>query len=573
MFRITLLLLLAAIPVTLQAQAQPTPGTFIVHEWGTFLSVQGSDGKTIGGMVESDEPLPGFVISRSLDGFNRSVARRGVFSKMETPVTYFYTDRSRYVSFEAKMPQGLLTHWYPSISSMTPDFKKGESLKPEQGSSINFGRFLVQPESSFVKDYKRTPLLPKVPANDPWLSMRQPDSAIVSFATGNSTPREEEKFLFYRGLGAFQLPLEAKSSGQDEALSLHFKNDAKQPLAGMFLIEVRDQKIRYAELSPMNSEGQYTVMPETILSTPLPLDAGIPLAKQAVARALVQTGLYPKEAHGMVDHWQRSYFSTPGLRVLYMLPRDLTDAYIPITVNPKPQELVRTMVGRLELFTPYSEALLLRCMEQLNEGTMTRAEFDAKLAHYGRFREAVLRRVMTMQASTAIKTLAEKLLSELTVVTIKSDDAPATHVNCSNFLMKSVSMGLKADAVPPQLAKEWGNRDESFLQKCTICMFVKKAMQEYAQEKSVDKPCQLSVEWLAQLKSENVVTREDALRRLVERYITMGLKTIPMTAEAKVQLKKDLDEARKEAILIMKSGGGQKPYCPSCDGACQIPHK
>ena len=104
-------------------------------------------------------------------------------------------------------------------------------------------------------------------------------------------------------------------------------------------------------------------------------------------------------------------------------------------------------------------------------------------------------------------------------------------------------------------------------------MFVKKAMQEYAQEKSVDKPCQLSAEWLAQLKSENVAIREDALRRLVERYIIMGMKTTPMTAEARVQLKKELDEARKEAILIMKSGGGQKPYCPSCDGACQIPHK
>ncbi len=421
MLRITLLLLLAAIPVSLRAQTQsPTPGTFIVHEWGTFLSVQGSDGKTIGGMVESDEPLPGFVITRSQNGADRSYARRNILSKMETPVTYFYTDRPRFVQFEAKMPKGLLTHWYPGITSMLPEFKQGETLKPELGSSINFGRFRVEPESTFAKSFNRVPNLPTVPANDPWLSMRQPDSAIVSFATGNTSKREEEKFLFYRGLGAFQLPLHVKSTGQDATLQLDFKNDAKHPLTGMFLIDVCENKIRWSELSPMVSDGALTVIPEKLFTPALPLEIGVPLAKQAVARALVQTGLYPKEAQGMVDHWQRSYFTTAGMRVLFILPRELTDEYIPISMLPKPTELVRTMVGRIEIFTPYAERLLLRCMEKVQNGSMSRVELDAHLAQYGRFREAILRRVMMMQVSTTIKTQAESLLNEL--LTMKVSD-------------------------------------------------------------------------------------------------------------------------------------------------------
>src|SRR5260370_26508587 len=61
----------------------------VVHEWGTFLSVQGSDGGSLGGMVDSDEILPSFVESRGLGTWQRSQMRL----KMETPVTYFYTDR------------------------------------------------------------------------------------------------------------------------------------------------------------------------------------------------------------------------------------------------------------------------------------------------------------------------------------------------------------------------------------------------------------------------------------------------------------------------------------------------
>src|SRR5947199_3247507 len=85
--------------------------TFVVHEWGTFLSVQGSDGGTLGGMVDSEERLPIFVRERSLDGGNRACWMH----KMETPVTYFYVDRPGTVQVRVDMPDGLLTHWFPAV--------------------------------------------------------------------------------------------------------------------------------------------------------------------------------------------------------------------------------------------------------------------------------------------------------------------------------------------------------------------------------------------------------------------------------------------------------------------------
>src|SRR2546423_4506282 len=109
----TLAVMFAAAPALAVSPPAPVQGNspLIVHEWGTFLSVQGSDGVTLGGMVDSDEALPPFVESRSIAAWRRSLMR----IKGETPVTYFYTDRPRVVQVKVDMPEGVLTHWYPNV--------------------------------------------------------------------------------------------------------------------------------------------------------------------------------------------------------------------------------------------------------------------------------------------------------------------------------------------------------------------------------------------------------------------------------------------------------------------------
>ena len=43
------------------------PAEFTVHEWGTFLVMNGSDGVTLDGMYHEEHSLPGFVHARSKD--------------------------------------------------------------------------------------------------------------------------------------------------------------------------------------------------------------------------------------------------------------------------------------------------------------------------------------------------------------------------------------------------------------------------------------------------------------------------------------------------------------------------
>ncbi|MBT9561209.1 MAG: hypothetical protein IV100_34765, partial [Myxococcales bacterium] len=67
--------------------------------------------------------------------------------------------------------------------------------------------------------------------------------------------------------------------------------------------------------------------------------------------ALTESGLTLDESVAMVDTWAVSYFHTPGLRVLYVLPRSWTDELLPLTLSFEPTRTVRTLVGRVEVTT------------------------------------------------------------------------------------------------------------------------------------------------------------------------------------------------------------------------------
>ena len=70
----------------------------------------------------------------------------------------------------------------------------------------------------------------------------------------------------------------------------------------------------------------------------------------------------------MVRTWDDSWFSEPGVRVLYTLPRAWTDRILPLTLEPKPRELARVMVGRAELITPPMEWELLKQVVRFADG-------------------------------------------------------------------------------------------------------------------------------------------------------------------------------------------------------------
>jgi hypothetical protein len=360
----------------------PDDGDFVVHEWGTFTSFSGSDGVRLEFRPLIDNDLPAFVLNRARQagdpGLFLSKSRIIARQRMETPITYFYTDRVRTVNVRVDFPKGLLTEFYPPVAKMEPAHQPfthtASHVVPAEGSSLDWGRVTLLPQSALAPALGDSQLAEAVakrsfvalpPGGDPDPEMytgdhyyfaRDTDSAIVhvrsEFNAGSTdfAPYGDhfEKFLFYRGIGDFELPLVATA---EEGGRFVISNRGTDPIRGLFLVSVADHQLKVRRLQDLAvGESLTAVAPETEMNFH---DLG-----NAVAEVLRQEGLYAPEATAMVRTWQGSWFGEPGTRLFYLVPSRVTEELLPLTITPAPREMVRVLVGRMEILSREEERQL-----------------------------------------------------------------------------------------------------------------------------------------------------------------------------------------------------------------------
>ena len=132
----------------------------------------------------------------------------------------------------------------------------------------------------------------------------------------------------------------------------------------------------------------------------------------APSAALVGEGLYAREAKAMVNTWKDSWFEENGLRVLYVLPRAWTDRTLPITLAPRPRELVRVMVGRAEVIPPDQQERLSNAIIRANDGDdAARALAIREFKNLGRFAEPAIN-LATRKAPQPLMQTAWNLLRD-----------------------------------------------------------------------------------------------------------------------------------------------------------------
>ena len=220
---------------------------------------------------------------------------------------------------------------------------------------------------------------------------------------------EYERFLFYRGLGEARLPLRLDAR-QGGTLSADREPTHGEGIRHVFVLRVE------------NGRGVYRYLPQLrpgeLASSVIPaMDSAQPLAEftKAIASDLASrleaSGLYAKEARAMVNTWSSSYFQTEGIRVLCVLPQSWTDHFIPMTVVPKPKQVVRVMVGRLELMTPERERRAEAAVRSLADPDGTqRVQAFAYLREQGRYVEPIIRRVQRTTNDENVRVLCRRLL-------------------------------------------------------------------------------------------------------------------------------------------------------------------
>ncbi|MCG8648822.1 MAG: hypothetical protein MI861_03265 [Pirellulales bacterium] len=423
--------------------APPAEGKLIVHEWGTFTTFSGSDGVFLDfrPLAAEHSDLPGFVFDRASASGGIFVSKRRLRGRvrMETPVTYFYTDRIRDVKVSVDFPEGLLTEFYPPVEKMLPVFNEQVAFKqgePLGNSRLDWGTVTLIPTSELVpsiEDQKQrqrvanhivNQVLPTGRNHQHYAQARATDSALVHVhnnfgPTIGGTPINApqsylEKFLFYRGVGDFQLPYRTEfRDGQ-----IVMCNQGHLPINSAILIQVNGDKIATASIDRLDAEQSLA------FGSPQPVDQT--QLSQLVQDALVAEGLYKKEAASMVETWKQSWFTEEGTRVLYMVPGQLTDELLPLHVEPRPQETLRVLVGRMEVMSPEKEQQWLKAVArsaQLREQFLARIkgvkdnkeqfQISAEITQFGRLAEPALVRVSKITNDAKLRREAELLIAQL----------------------------------------------------------------------------------------------------------------------------------------------------------------
>jgi HEAT repeat protein len=82
-----------------------------------------------------------------------------------------------------------------------------------------------------------------------------------------------------------------------------------------------------------------------------------------------------------------------------------------MTIDPRPDELVRVMVGRIELLTPERERAAEKAISDLTSPDPTvRERAFATLREQGRYVEPIVRRTMESSSDERVKQLCRRLL-------------------------------------------------------------------------------------------------------------------------------------------------------------------
>jgi len=308
-----------------------------VHEWGTFTSVAGSNGEPVlwqsyGGPSD----LPCFV--ERFGGFKNTLPGT---VRMETPVLYFYGSREETADVKVSFPRGTITEWYPRATT--------------SANTIEWRNVRISPRAEFVFS---------TGDQSHYYTARHTDSASLQVGA------DKEKFLFYRGVGTFPLPLSAMLTDEGKLL---VRNVGKETVAGLVVFENRGGVRRYWVAGDLRGE--------TVLD-PSSLQGNWPGLLSDLERILVAQGLYPKEARAMIETWTDSWFEE-GTRLFYIVPQAAIDSVLPLDVQPAPVQTARVFVGRMEIITSAIQDEVRQAVTNYDRATLQK---------YGRFLEPIARR-------------------------------------------------------------------------------------------------------------------------------------------------------------------------------------
>ena len=346
----------------------------VVHEWGTITSVHAGSGTPRGALNKIDvaDVLPDFVHRYEPEQTRHDPARRfaksplvpgrpDVTMRLETPVIYFHPPAGGKfetpIDVEVKFRGGILNEYYPAADAgLAVDFprieeKREAGVLPREWNFEILNEYVVGSlkwRGVRIHDTVIAPLTD----NPVWLAPREVQAGSVFVPEAG----EGERYLFYRGVANLEALLQTRTStGAVRIAAPHVLTWLEAPAITLPAVWLAD--IRVDGLVAFREHGPVTITrakPDAELgslrrfSTGDYQAEGVKLLRASLRRALLAQGLYADEAEAMLNTWKASWFGKPGLRVFYVVPREWTDHFLPLTVSV-PARMNRAIVGRIDL--------------------------------------------------------------------------------------------------------------------------------------------------------------------------------------------------------------------------------
>jgi hypothetical protein len=365
----------------LHADPKQLPETDLnVHEWGTLTCIAGPDGYSMDWLpLTGSTDLPSFVEHFREVSFKGGL--RGTV-RMETPVLYFYSPRETTVSVNVSFSKGLITEWYPHADSVNPRLAPRDFslFNIKSSGSIAWNSVHVEPQGSDQ--------FPNDKSANRYFAARNTSSAPISVETLSGP--QLEKFLFYRGVSALSVPINAIVAADS---TIYLQNALPEEIPAAILFERRGAQFGYRMLGPLRDQVSYA---------PPELSSSLDSLSTSLESILVSQGLFPDEAHAMLETWKNTWFEE-GSRLIYILPRRFIDSVLPLRVTPAPATTTRVFVARLELVTPATERAVESAFASNDQLT---------LAKYNRFLEPILRFMIQKSSDPARSEQFERYFEE-----------------------------------------------------------------------------------------------------------------------------------------------------------------
>jgi len=320
--RLTLVAILLACCGALCAFEPPQDG-YELHEWGVF-PVARNDAWAMRDLRAEWATFPKF--------FNRvwpekSLPWRGEVSK---PVIFMYAAKSQTIDLKVSFATGRPLVWWPYAESPGDTGRKfpdGDPRELKFHFSLNKGLGGEKLEAP-----------PAVEAGH-WVEILRKVGAASVNTMGDYREMQvhtsgAERFIYYDGI--MKAPPAPEVARDGEALAI--KTACDHAMLDVLVIERRGDKVFVSKAFLDKIEaGTQSSKVELALADAKALEA---LQKELTAR-LVKAGLTEPEADSLMKVWKEGLFDADGLMLLYRLPQETYEKWLPLTAKPAPNKTVR----------------------------------------------------------------------------------------------------------------------------------------------------------------------------------------------------------------------------------------